>query len=181
MHSTHRGIRRLVGPLGLLSLVFMGCGPAPSTGDAEATPAIRDAPMPAEDADVIETVERFFQAMEERDPDLARSVMREDGQYFAMRPGAEPQLNRHADFIAGLEGPGRIVQERMWDPEVRVHGDIATLWTPYDLYIDGEFSHCGIDAFSLVRETGAWKVAGVIFTAEPEGCPRHPDGPPPAL
>jgi len=130
---------------------------------------------------VVATVERFFFAMAERDPALARSVLTEDGHYYALRgTGADvtPELHTFADFVRGLEGPGRIVIERMWDPEVDVRGGIATVWTPYDLYVDGTFSHCGIDAFSLVKAEGDWKIAGIVFTAEPEGCPRHPDGPP---
>ena len=29
----------------------------------------------------------------------------------------------------------RPMYERMWDPEVRIDGPVATLWAPYDFYI----------------------------------------------
>jgi hypothetical protein len=52
------------------------------------------------------------------------------------------------------------------------------LWTPYDLYRNGSFSHCGVDAFTLVRGTRGWLVASVIYTIEPTGCAPSPLGPP---
>ena len=41
--------------------------------------------------------------------------------------------------------------ERGWDPTVLVSGTIAVVWYPYDIYVDGQWSHCGIDAFNLSR------------------------------
>jgi hypothetical protein len=68
--------------------------------------------------------------------------------------------------------------ERMWNPEVKVHGGIATLWAPYDFYRDGKFSHCGIDAFDLVRTAAGWQIVGATFTIERTNCPPSPLGPP---
>ena len=62
------------------------------------------------------------------------------------------------------------------NPEVRLHGTVATVWTPYDFWIDGKFSHCGIDAFDLVKTASGWKIAGVVFTVEPK-CEPSPLGP----
>jgi hypothetical protein len=67
--------------------------------------------------------------------------------------------------------------ERMWDARVLIHGRIAVLWTPYDFHRDGKFSHCGVDAFSLVKTDDGWKIAGFIYTVEPEGCRPSPLGP----
>ena len=69
--------------------------------------------------------------------------------------------------------------ERMWDPEVRVDGPVATLWAPYDFYRGTEFSHCGTDAFQLAKTGGIWKVVLVSYTVQrPPDCSTHPEGPP---
>jgi hypothetical protein len=71
------------------------------------------------------------------------------------------------------------VAERGFRPTVLVSGPLAVVWLPYDLYVNGSWSHCGIDAFTLVRNAGAWKIAALAWTVEqPPACERHPDGPP---
>ena len=73
---------------------------------------------------------------------------------------------------------GTIV-ERGFKPTVHVSGPLAVVWLPYDIYVNGAWSHCGIDAFTLVKSAGAWKMASMAWTVEqPPACERHPDGPP---
>jgi hypothetical protein len=69
--------------------------------------------------------------------------------------------------------------ERGYDPTVLVSGPIAMVWYPYDFYLDGEWSHCGIDIFNLVRTNDGWRIAAMLWNAEqPPACEPHPDGPP---
>ena len=46
-------------------------------------------------------------------------------------------------------------RERYWDPVVHIRGSLAVVWTPYEFWIDGKTSHCGIDAFEMVKEKGS--------------------------
>lgn len=72
-----------------------------------------------------------------------------------------------------------VVTERGFRPEVRVNGPVAMVWYPYDLYVDGKWSHCGVDVFSLIRNEGRWRIATLVWSAEqPPACEKHPDGPP---
>ena len=72
-----------------------------------------------------------------------------------------------------------VVTERGWNPEVRVSGAVAVVWYPYDLYLDGKWSHCGADVFTLVRHEGRWRIATMAWSAEqPPVCAKHPEGPP---
>jgi hypothetical protein len=65
----------------------------------------------------------------------------------------------------------------MWNPEVRVHGPIASVWTAYDFWVDGKFSHCGVDVFDLVKTAEGWKISGGAYTVERTGCAPSPLGP----
>jgi hypothetical protein len=74
------------------------------------------------------------------------------------------------------------VTERGWSPEVRVNGPLAMVWYPYDLYLDGAWSHCGVDAFTLIKHEGRWRIATMAWSAEqPPACEKHPSGPPPGV
>ena len=72
-----------------------------------------------------------------------------------------------------------VITERGYRPEARVQGPIAVVWYPYDLYVDGKWSHCGIDVFTLFKQGGRWRIVTMAWSAEqPPVCDPHPDGPP---
>jgi len=69
--------------------------------------------------------------------------------------------------------------ERGFDATARVQDRVAQVWVPYDLYRGKTWSHCGVDAFTLLKTEGRWRVASLIFTIEqPPACRKHPAGPP---
>jgi len=73
---------------------------------------------------------------------------------------------------------GRI-DERGFGPIALVSGPLAVVWMPYDLYVNGAWSHCGVDAFTLYKVAGAWRIATMAWSVEqPPACARHPNGPP---
>ena len=75
--------------------------------------------------------------------------------------------------------PRATVTERGFRPDVRVSGPLAMVWYPYDLYLDGKWSHCGVDVFTLIRHERRWRIAAMAWSAEqPPACEKHPDGPP---
>ena len=41
---------------------------------------------------------------------------------------------------------------------VHIDGALASVWTPYQFYFKGQFSHCGVNSFQLVRLNGEWKI-----------------------
>lgn len=67
--------------------------------------------------------------------------------------------------------------ERMWTPTVVLHGTIADVHAPYDFHIDGRFSHCGTDLITVVRATGEWRIASIIYIVQRTGCAPSPLGP----
>jgi hypothetical protein len=68
------------------------------------------------------------------------------------------------------------MRERIWNPDVRIHGLIATVWAAYDFWIDGKLSHCGVDAFDLIKTPEGWRIAGGVYTVETQ-CSPSPLGP----
>jgi len=76
--------------------------------------------------------------------------------------------------------PGGRYTERGFNPEVRISGPLAMVWLPYDFYLNGKWSHCGVDAFTLLKTPAGWRIATLVWSVEqPPACQRHPSGPPP--
>jgi hypothetical protein len=72
------------------------------------------------------------------------------------------------DFI-GKELPGN-ADERISFETVKADGPLAIAWTPYNFYYKGQFSHCGVNSFQLVRFDGVWKIQYIIDTRRKSGC-----------
>ncbi len=80
---------------------------------------------------------------------------------------------REAQRAADIRG----VVERGFSPRAMVSGGVAMVWMPYDLYVNGAWSHCGADVFTLVKSGSAWRIASMAWSAEqPPVCEKHPAG-----
>ncbi len=128
---------------------------------------------------VLETVQAFFDTMEARDAQGAVQIFAPEGQFYSVREIDGKKVVRtfsNREHLEGLPSRKDDWNERMWDPQVSIRGDIASVWTPYDFWVNGKFSHCGIDQVTLVRIEGRWKITGGAYTVEKE-CEPSPLGP----
>jgi hypothetical protein len=145
-----------------------------------AATALVRAQSPATERDaVLKTVQVFFDTMNARDVDGARKVLQPQGRFHAMRlAGGKPDPHAFAneEYLADLQGSKQTMRERIWNPDVRIHGLIATITAPYDFWIDGKQSHCGTDVFDLIKTEEGWKIAGGVYTVESK-CDASPLGP----
>lgn len=62
------------------------------------------------------------------------------------------------------------LDERISFETIKIDGPLATAWTPYHFYYNGQFSHCGVNSFQLVRFNGVWKIQYIIDTRRRQGC-----------
>ena len=144
--------------------------------------ALATRPASAQEDDreaVLAVVEEFFDAMTAADSTRTGAIMLRDGMNYGIRPEPEYFLASRstADYMASLPVRETRIVERIWDPTVLLHGPLAVVWAPYDIYGDGEFLHCGVDTFTLLRTDAGWKIANITFTMEPTGCEPSPLGP----
>ena len=66
--------------------------------------------------------------------------------------------------------PKESADERISFDMVKVDGPLATAWTPYKFYVNGQFSHCGVNSFQLVRQGGIWMIQYLIDTRRKQPC-----------
>ena len=131
-------------------------------------------------AAVLATVQAFFDTMASRDVEGARRVLMPEGRFYSTRDQDGRTVVRASaveDYLKTLAGRKQDNRERIWSPDVRVHGPIASVWTPYDFWVDRKFSHCGLDVFDLVKTAEGWRIAGLTYTVERTGCAPSPLGP----
>ncbi|HEY2065383.1 MAG TPA: hypothetical protein VGG84_05450 [Gemmatimonadaceae bacterium] len=135
----------------------------------------------ADSAAVLAVVSRLFDAMAQRDTVAARAVLAPGTQIVSIRgdtTGVGPRVSSDTAFIRSLGSGHGQLRERLWSPTVLLRGPLATVWAPYDFHLDGLRTHCGIDAFTLVRTGSVWRVTGIAYTVERRNCVDSPLGPP---
>ncbi len=162
----------------LLTAVTLAVGSA--VGSARA--AAQGAPDRAADSTaVIAAAQSVLRAIVTGDSALARKVLLPGMQFLAINdPSTATTTARgqsDSSFIAFVGTPGQKMIERMWEPQLFLQGSIALVRAPYDFHVDGAFSHCGVDTFTLVRTKGSWRVSHVAYTVQRTGCAPSPLGP----
>jgi hypothetical protein len=78
------------------------------------------------------------------------------------------QVSQFASSVSKL--PKGAADERIVFETVRIDGPLAIVWTPYKFYFNGQFSHCGVNSFHLVKLKGNWKIHFLIDTRRKEPC-----------
>ncbi len=146
---------------------------APRAGYAQEAPA----PEVHEEDRVLATVNAFMAGLETKDADAMRALVTEPG-FLAMveeRDGPDRVALTDLDSVIGsLAGSQADLSEPLYDPWVNVDGPVAMVWAYYDLLVDGEVSHCGVDIFTLLRIDDDWKIATITYSHLEEGCPLAP-------
>lgn len=114
---------------------------------------------------VLAPIHAMFAGMSARDAAAIRKPTLPGGTMVLMRDGKPVQMT-FEDFATRVGKPGKeAIEERIHDPLIKVDNDLAVVWAPFDLYVDGKVSHCGTDLFNLVRQDGEWRIASVTDTS----------------
>ena len=170
----------------LAAVTLATCTPPPeepAPPPTEPAPTPRHLPSEVDRAAILSVVQSLFDALAERNGDTLRALLHPDVVMRSVEVAGDGERSIATstldDLVARVEGSEEVLTERMFDPEVRISGDLAMVWTPYDFYVGDALSHCGADVFVLVREDDAWRVTGLSWTRQqPPACELHPDGPP---
>jgi hypothetical protein len=127
--------------------------------------------------DAIAIVQKTFDRMAAHDGPGIEALFLKDARLVAIRESGESTTTAIADFATRLGAAKYKLIERMWAPQVRISGRLASLWAPYDFHRDGKRTHCGIDQVNLVKTPEGWRIATLIYTIQTTNCPDSPLGP----
>tara|TARA_R110002049_G_scaffold287664_1_gene469822 strand:- start:112 stop:573 length:462 start_codon:yes stop_codon:yes gene_type:complete len=76
------------------------------------------------------------------------------------------------DFLKAIanRAPDQVWEEKLLDYTISIDGNLAHVWTPYEFWVNGNFSHCGANSFTLVSTDDGWKILNVIDSRRRSGC-----------
>lgn len=134
-------------------------------------------PVRAQDSErsaVLATVQKVFDAMRTRDTALLRQAFDSSARLVGVAARGTPMVRLTAPSAFGAaiaSAPaGDVWNERIYDPEVRIDGDVAQVWAYYTFHRNKTFSHCGVDAFMLLKVGSEWKITQLADSRRTTGC-----------
>jgi hypothetical protein len=125
-------------------------------------------------AAVLQPVHDLFDGMRAADTTLMRAAFHPSATLHTTqaRPGAAPAVSQTpiAAFLQGIAGAGALLDEQLTSTTLLVDGPLATAWTAYRFYVGDQFSHCGVNTFTLVQEADEWKILHIVDTRRRDAC-----------
>lgn len=124
---------------------------------------------------IKKTIDNMFDGMRAGDSAQVHSVFRDDVRMLTTfkRKTGEEVLHEGSltDFLKAVGTPHKDVwDEKLTSMTIQVDDNIAQVWTDYSFYAGEVFSHCGVNAFQLVKQNGTWKIIQIMDTRRKVGC-----------
>ncbi|WP_350285610.1 nuclear transport factor 2 family protein [uncultured Croceitalea sp.] len=125
---------------------------------------------------VKKTIETFFDGFHKQDSTIMKSVLADGVVLQTTGRNKDGKTMFRSDNIEKLitsitSIPDSVsFQEKLTTWSIQVDRTMANAWVGYEFWLNGTFSHCGINSFQLVNFDGVWKVIYLIDTRGRAGC-----------
>ncbi len=130
----------------------------------------------ADEKAVREVIDKLFDGMRMADSSMVSGLFHRDVRMMTSYEDASGStVLKEGSLEAFLSAIGtphpEVWDEKIWNIEVRIDDNLAQVWTDYAFYVGERFSHCGVDAFQLVKDdNGDWRIVNLIDTRREEPC-----------
>jgi ketosteroid isomerase-like protein len=121
--------------------------------------------------EIEKPIRDLFSAMRNADSELLKSAFAETAVLQTITKGGVVKTDSMKDFASTISASSKgDLDERIVIESIHVDGELASVFTPYQFYYKGKFSHCGVNSFQLVKQNDKWKIQYVIDTRRKENC-----------
>ena len=119
-------------------------------------------------------IAQFFKGMKTGDTASIRATFTEGVifQTIARTKEGETVIKMEVvdDFLKTVVKENGNLDERITFGQVLVDEALASVWTPYNFFYKGQFAHCGVNSFQMVKINNNWKIQYLIDTRRKKGC-----------
>jgi hypothetical protein len=123
----------------------------------------------SQNEEVKQVVVTFFKGFHAKDSITMKSVCADKmilQSISESSKGTQLKNDSAQDFFRSIATiPNTILfEEKLLDYSIQVDGAMAHVWTPYEFYLNNKLSHTGVNAFTLFKDNGLWKIVYLIDT-----------------
>lgn len=127
-----------------------------------------------DEKDALAVINTMFAEMANHNPSAISALYTKDSNLTAIIKGKDGKARIAAftgeAFSKNFTEKKNEIKEVMYAPETKIDGDLALIWGRYVFFIDNKISHCGLNAFHLVRTDAGWKIANASTTIDSTSC-----------
>ncbi len=122
------------------------------------------------------TIIEFFDAFHKQDTTKLKAMVKDGIKLQSISVNKEGktvlQESDYNQFVKGIASipKDKKFEEKLLDFSIQVDGKMANAWTPYEFWFNGNFSHCGVNSFQLIKEEDTWKIIYLVDTRRRESC-----------
>lgn len=127
-------------------------------------------------AEVKQVIETFFDGFHKQDSTIIKSTVANGIVLQTTGRNQEGKTlfrtEEFSEFLKSIVGIPETTkfEEKLTSFSIQVDRTMANAWVGYEFWLNGEFSHCGINSFQLIDFDGEWKIIYLIDTRGKEGC-----------
>lgn len=120
-------------------------------------------------------INHLFDGMRESDSSKVAAAFTGDAVMQTIGQNQEGEAIINTGNLDGFLHAVGSPKEELWDEKissynVNIDGNLASVWTPYQFYRSGEFSHCGVNSFQLIKKEEGWKIFHIVDTRRQDDC-----------
>ena len=121
-----------------------------------------------EKKEIKNTIETFFLGLQKGDSTILKSTLHKDIKIqttFTNKKGEKhlkTETRKKLLINVANKKPENIYLEKLLSYTIKVDGNLASVWTPYEFYLNDNFSHCGANSFQLFNNNGKWEIIYLV-------------------
>ncbi|WP_299132097.1 nuclear transport factor 2 family protein [uncultured Tenacibaculum sp.] len=129
-----------------------------------------------EEKEIKETINTFFKGLHNGDSTVIKSTLHTSVKIQTT------SVNKEGKKILKTETKNQLLRaiaskkvsdiyfEKLLSYTIKVDGNLASVWTPYEFYYNGKFSHCGANSFQLFNNNGKWEIIYLVDMRRRSNC-----------
>lgn len=123
----------------------------------------------AQNKEVEKTITGFFDAFHKQDTIALQSFCADKMILQSINEGKTKALftnETKSSFFKMLASFPKtmLFQEKLLGMNIQIDGMMASVWSPYEFYINNKLYHNGVNSFQLYKDNEVWKIVYLIDT-----------------
>ena len=121
-------------------------------------------------------IDSFFEGLHYGDSSKIRTTIHKDLKIqttSSTKDGIKVLRTQKAkDFLTAIANkkPENTYFEKLLSYDIKIDGNLASVWTPYEFYLNEKFSHCGANSFQLFDNNGRWEIIYLVDMRRRSDC-----------
>ena len=129
-----------------------------------------------EEIAIKKVIEIFFEGLHKGDSTIMKTTLHKEVKIQTTSTNKKGENILKTDDVEKLltsvanKKPNDVYLEKLTAIDIKIDGNLASVWTPYEFYFNGKFSHCGANSFQLFNNNGKWEIIYLVDMRRKNNC-----------